>query len=56
MQVKTVIMMVIAVLLVAHIVMITGYQQHEDDEPRFRLRELMEALMDKRYTNIHFLL
>jgi hypothetical protein len=55
MQAKTVIIMVVAVLIVAHITMITGYQQHEDDEPRFRLRELMEALMDKRYAHIQIL-
>jgi hypothetical protein len=48
MRTNVFIMAVIAVLLVAHIVMLSGYQAPDDDEPEFTLRELMQVMMNKR--------
>jgi hypothetical protein len=51
MRTKVFIMVVIAVLLVAHIAMLTGYPAPDDDEPKFTLRELMQVMMNKRCPN-----
>jgi hypothetical protein len=55
MQANFIIIIVITILFVAQITIVSGYQYQEDNEPRFRLRQLMEAMMDKRI-NIHFLI
>jgi hypothetical protein len=47
-------MVMIAVLLVAHIAMLSAFPTQPDDEPQFTLREVMEAMMNERM-NIHFL-
>jgi hypothetical protein len=43
-----------AVLLVATITALNAFPSQPDDEPSFTLREVMEAMMNKRM-NIHFL-
>jgi hypothetical protein len=45
MQVTSVIMLVIGVLFLTQMTMVIGYQQTEEDESRFTLREVMEAIM-----------
>jgi hypothetical protein len=48
MQASNILIMVIAMLFVAHLTLVTGFPSQNDDEPRFTLREVMEAMMNKR--------
>jgi hypothetical protein len=51
MQASNILIMVIAMLFVAHLTLVTGFPSQNDDEPRFTLREVMEAMMNKRSTH-----
>jgi hypothetical protein len=48
MRTNVFLMVVLAVLLVAHIVMLNGYPAPDDDEPEYTLQERKQVMMNKR--------